>query len=373
MPPKFLLIPILYTHSLQAVQAENHRNQKGVWKRVAPCLYRYRGNGSYYAVAKRQGKIIRRSLETDRLEIAKRKLRDFLNQTDLQTGDAHMLRFEDYINEFLAGRTGRPKTLQRYHDIAERIRRSWPGGVRQYLRNIDLAQCSRWLTSEFNGKTASYNLARQWLQSFFHFALENAKIVRLPFSKRSLPPLKRPKPIRNVPAEDEFEAIISAVRSQRFTDHADDTADLIEFMGRAGAGQAEAAALKWEHIDLCGSQITLFRAKTRTAFTIPIFPKLHPLLERLKQSGKVPHPGTKVFPVADPKKALAAACHRLGLPSYSPRSLRRMFIIEALTKGVPVKTISKWQGHQDGGVLILKTYSEVIDQKANQEAANLLA
>jgi integrase len=97
------------------------------------------------------------------------------------------------------------------------------------------------------------------------------------------------------------------------------------------------------------------------------------LIERLKKDNPEAPPAESVFKLQDPKKSLASACKRLKLPSFSQRSLRRMFIIEALNKGVPVKTISKWQGHQDGGVLILKTYSEVIDQKANQEAANLLA
>jgi hypothetical protein len=30
-----------------------------------------------------------------------------------------------------------------------------------------------------------------------------------------------------------------------------------------------------------------------------------------------------------------------------------------LELGVDVKTVAQWQGHQDGGVLILKTYSHV--------------
>jgi hypothetical protein len=31
-----------------------------------------------------------------------------------------------------------------------------------------------------------------------------------------------------------------------------------------------------------------------------------------------------------------------------------------LRSGVNVKLVSKWQGHQDGGKLILDTYSEII-------------
>ena len=35
-----------------------------------------------------------------------------------------------------------------------------------------------------------------------------------------------------------------------------------------------------------------------------------------------------------------------------------MFIVEAYRAGVDVKTIAKWQGHQDGGKLIMDTYTE---------------
>jgi integrase len=39
--------------------------------------------------------------------------------------------------------------------------------------------------------------------------------------------------------------------------------------------------------------------------------------------------------------------------------LRRMFITRAIEKGVDVKVIADWQGHKDGGKLILDTYSHV--------------
>ena len=36
-----------------------------------------------------------------------------------------------------------------------------------------------------------------------------------------------------------------------------------------------------------------------------------------------------------------------------------MFITRAIERGVDVKVIAQWQGHQDGGKLILQTYSHV--------------
>ena len=39
--------------------------------------------------------------------------------------------------------------------------------------------------------------------------------------------------------------------------------------------------------------------------------------------------------------------------------MRRMFITSAIERGVDVKVIAQWQGHKDGGKLILGTYSHV--------------
>jgi hypothetical protein len=36
-----------------------------------------------------------------------------------------------------------------------------------------------------------------------------------------------------------------------------------------------------------------------------------------------------------------------------------MFITRAIERGVDVKVIAQWQGHRDGGKLILDTYSHV--------------
>ena len=47
------------------------------------------------------------------------------------------------------------------------------------------------------------------------------------------------------------------------------------------------------------------------------------------------------------------------LPSYTHRSFRRLFITRAIELGVDVKVVAEWQGHKDGGKLMLGTYSHV--------------
>ena len=70
-------------------------------------------------------------------------------------------------------------------------------------------------------------------------------------------------------------------------------------------------------------------------------------------------PNERVFKIDNAKRAIANACRYLNLPQYSHLSFRRMFITRAIERGVDVKVIAEWQGHKDGGKLILDTYSHV--------------
>ena len=174
---------------------------------------------------------------------------------------------------------------------------------------------------------------------------------------------------RLVPTYDEFTAIVESIRSQRFADTAEESADLIQFMGQAGLGQAECAGLRWQDINFQSGPMSRIRQKTGVEFIIPISPLVEGLLKKLSAA---PHsPSESVFKVRNPKKSLLAACRRLNLPEYSARAFRRMFITRCLEKGIDAQTIASWQGHQDGGALILKVYARVSQKHQDEMAARL--
>ena len=83
---------------------------------------------------------------------------------------------------------------------------------------------------------------------------------------------------------------------------------------------------------------------------------MRPLVEKLCK-GKAHN--QRLFSINEAKKSLRNACKRLGFPQFTHRSLRRMFITRGIEKGIDVKVIAEWQGHRDGGKLILQTYSHV--------------
>ena len=222
------------------------------------------------------------------------------------------------------------------------------------------------ILAQFGFGAASQNAFVTVLRELFQFAVRDNCIAKSPCAHLKF--RKREKPIRPTPTFEQFNAIIADIRAQQFNADASDSADFLDFLGLAGLGQAEAGALRAADVDFNAGRFITFRHKTSTGFAVPIFPQLRPLLERLCE-GKAS--GDPVFKIRDAKKALAGACHRLGYRSFSQRSLRRMFITRAIEKGVDVKVIAEWQGHKDGGKLILDTYSHV-NRTHSQRMAQLM-
>src|SRR5204863_2694603 len=117
---------------------------------------------------------------------------------------------------------------------------------------------------------------------------------------------KREKRIRAPASFEEFKAIVESIRSQKFNGHdAEESADFVEFLGLAGLGKAEAAALKQSDIDWKQEKIITFRHKTKSGFAIPIYPQLKPLLLGRRREGA---PNQRVFAIDNAKKAIASAC-----------------------------------------------------------------
>jgi integrase len=325
------------------------------FEKVGECLYRNPSSRKYYALLKVRGKQIKRSLGTDNLPTARRKLKDFKREQERIDPDAGRISVEELCGRYLTTITHQaPKTVRRKVDIVRRIKERWE---RVSGAKVKKSEVLAWLSSfDFGG--VSYNLHLETIRAIFRLAVDDRILAASPVD--GIKQRKRSRPIRLTPSLEEFRAIVASIREQNYADTAEESADFIEFLGLAGLGKAEASALTWADVDFKRGQLFTFRQKTRTGFAVPIFPQLRPLLEkRLALVGGNPSPNTKVFSVFDPKKALTGACERLKLPTYSSRAFRRMFITTAIERGVDVKVLSQWQAHADGGKLLLDTYSHV--------------
>ena len=248
----------------------------------------------------------------------------------------------------------KPKTVGRKSLIIRRIKSHWPTGRLTQVTKVKPSHVALWI-SRYRFGPHSRNLHMECIKQIFEMAVRDGIISRSPAAH--LRRVNPPKPIRATPSFEEFKAIVENIRSQKFNGHdAEESADFVEFLGLAGLGKAEAATLRQGDIDWKREKITTFRHKTKSGFAIPIYPQLKPLLLRRRCDNL---PNERVFAIDNAKKAIANACRRLNLPKYSHISFRRMFITRAIERGVDVKVIAEWQGHKDGGKLILDTYSHV--------------
>jgi integrase len=342
------------------------QSKLGVFEKVGECLYRYSSNGVYYGRIRVEGKEIKRSLETSDPALARRKLARFKDEQRQIDRSQGKLTLAELCDRYLKTvQHQKPKTVERKTFIVGRIKNNWPTGRLTQVSKIKPSDVDLWL-SRYRFGSASRNLHISCVKELFNSAVRDRIITASPAAH--LRSAKREKPIRLTPTFEQFKALIADVRAQVYNADAQDSADFLEFLGLAGLGQAETSSLTRADIDFDAGRIITFRHKTSTGFAIPMFPQVRPLLERLFDSKSN---GEPIFKVRDAKKALAGACRRLGLPAFSQRSLRRMFITRAIQLGVDVKTIAEWQGHKDGGKLILDTYSHV-NPVHSQRMAQLL-
>jgi len=328
-------------------------------------LYRYNPTGQYFARVRFRRKLYRKKLDTADYELAKRKLADFkrdLERTDATKGNASFATvLDDYARTL--GRLA-PSSQEDKRAIIAKLKQTWFGIDTLPLRRVKPSDIQRWLSQHYGGKSASYyNSALTVIRDALDMAVKDKIIVESPAS--GLQYHKRKQPIRTTPTFEQFKQIVADIRGQRFNADAEQSGDFVEFLGLAGLGQAEAVAIKRSDVDLDAGRIIVYRHKTDVGFVIPIYPQLRPLVEKLCK-GKAHN--ARLFSINEARKALSNACKRLALPSFTHRSLRRMFITRAIERGVDVKVVSQWQGHRDGGKLILATYSHVRPEHSNRMA-----
>src|ERR1039457_1760097 len=170
-----------------------------------PGLYRHSRSGRYYAFKKLNGKRHECSLKTTDRKIAERRIRDWVRNLDTVDRELEKTTLRELLQKFVAANQGKAaKTKATNASIIAELNRTWPGGIDIEVRDRIIAE------SPFS------TIQTSW---------------------------KRPQePIRLVPTADQFKAIVNSIRSQRFTAHANQTADFVEFLGLAGLGQAEAAS-----------------------------------------------------------------------------------------------------------------------------------
>ena len=358
---------------MQSDILSSRTKKKNKWHKVkrVPGLYHYLPSGVYHARVRHGGKLYRESLETKDVTFAKRKLVDFKTQLERTDPRYRKITLVEWLEKnyapTLKGAKGAIKAKQR---IIAKIKRTWHFARTQPMRDVKKSQLVTWLNGQYGDWSKSYwNSALSLVRDAFDAAVHDHVIMENPAA--GLTYQKRKKPIRETPTFEQFKAIVADIRAQKFNREAEDSGDFVEFLGLAGLGQAEASSLTRANVDFGAGRIIVYRHKTDVGFAIPIYPQVRPLVEKLCKGKR--H-NERLFSINEARKALANSCKRLGFinesgeATFTHRSLRRMFIVRAIERGVDVKVIAEWQGHRDGGKLILQTYSHVNPVHSNRMA-----
>jgi integrase len=336
-------------------QTEELKKVKGV-----SSLYRYysrKGNaGSYYLIAKINGAPKKECLHTTDLDFAKKKILD--------------------RKKWLKGKRGERTLMQLACDFKEATTKNQKHAIwvinhlkkcpfaNQSIQKISKDEIARFIKSLELGRRSN-NLFYERLKVVFDWGvpdfLQENPMSEVKYRKQIRQKVVRKKP--SAPTIEVFRELVACIRNQKFSDTAEDSADLVEYCGLASQGLAEANKLDWSHVNFLGQlpKISVQRKKTEEFYTFPIYPDLMTLLRKLHVKQGSPKVG-KVFKVSNPKKAIDSACKKLNLKKYTLRNFRQMTIIGQLRSGISPKTIANWQGHTDGGVLIMQVYSEVISE-----------
>jgi integrase len=355
---------------------QEHSPVRNDFRRVAEGLYQYESSGAYYARFRFRGERIFERLGTTKhpctsLPEAKRLLRELKDRTERTDVAATKKTLHAIVTEYRKVMPFAADTAKYKLQYLQELKDGFLPSVK--VRDIKKSDVMNFL-ARFNERLApaTHNKVITLCRDVFQYAVDDKAIAVSPMEGIKYRKLKTTEK-RLIPTWEEFTAIVESIRAQKYADTAGESGDLIEFMGLAGLGQGECGGLRWCDINFTSGIITIIRKKTGVQFTIPIYPQVRDLLKTMKEARKDEEPTADVFKVKNPKKALEAACRRLKLPDYTARSLRRMFITRCLELGIDPQTIAKWQGHRDGGTLILKVYGSVSQKHQKDMAARLTA
>jgi integrase len=349
--------------------------QKSLWiKTPVANLVRYEPSGIYFARAKVGGKLIRQSLKTKVLSVAKLKLADLLKNEHQKQERSKVIAggkmaFGDacktYITRMESNPDIKPNTKKYKKEILVALNKSWPELEQLDIRKITKSDCLNWrakFAQDYAG--TRINAAISFLKHVIEIGVENglrydnpAKLI--PRAKVRLKHLALPEP-------EQFEKLVQEIqKAGGGTSH--DCADLVSFLAFGGFRISEAAQIVWADCDFKKGEI-LVRGDKETGTKnwgvrrVPMISEMKHLLEKIRSERENESSETGVMRVHECQKALNRAANRVGVTRITHHDLRHLFATRCIESGVDIPTVSRWMGHKDGGALAMKVYGHLRDQ-----------
>ena len=370
------LILILDTDRMKERQAEPAAaNPARNWQTSQYAnLIRYVPSGIYFARIRVRGKLIRRSLKTDVVSVAKLRLAD-LEKNEREAAEVResaskgRMTFGDALDIFKtqteASHLLKPSAKHYRAEVVTAILKSWPELKARDVRKITEGECKTW-AAKFSGRYSAtrYNASIGVLRAIFNAAIEAGALYRNPTQgiKRA-----RVSPKHLIlPDGDQFDRFVKEIESANGRDSRK-CAELARFLAFGGFRISEARNVTWANCDFEKGEIIVrgdleTGTKNWSVRRVPMIPDMKLLLERLRKECPDAQPGAPVMRVKECQQAMDRAAKAIGMERITHHDLRHLFATRCIESGVDIPTVARWLGHKDGGSLACRVYGHLRDQ-----------
>ncbi len=337
-------------------------------------LVRYVPSGAYFARIRVGGKLIRQSLKTQVLSVAKLRLADVEKrersnleaQASLVEGDATVRDLVKLWRKRMeADHSVKPRTKTYYEERLAALLKSWPGLSAMDVRKVSAHDCQTWAGRYAKqASPSSFNNTIGLLRRMFDLATERGLRYGNPAADLKRVRVKAKE--LTLPSQDQFGALVAEIRRVPFGPGLA-SADLVEFLAYGGLRKGEAAQVTWADCDFKRNEIVV-RGDTETGTKngevrrVPMIPDMVCLLERLQVARSDEPAEAAVMRVKECQGALTRACKKLRIARITHHDLRHLFATRCIESAVDIPTVSRWLGHKDGGALAMKVYGHLRDQ-----------
>ncbi len=361
---------------------------QSVWTKAPVAnLVRYEPSGIYFVRAKVHGKLVRKSLETNVLSVAKQRLGDVLDAENRSAASQSAkivgkMTFGVGLDIFQQRQKQntelKPRSIEYNERIAECLQKSWPSLVETDMKRITKEECMDW-RARFGQKYAPTvtNGALSILRRVLDIAIDSGVRYDNPARAKEVKRARvRQKELR-LPEADQFLGLVKYVRGTG-SGKGGHCADAIEFFTYCGPRLTEAARIFGNDCDFKRGEIIIrgdpdTGTKNWEIRRVPMIPEMRRLLERLKADrGEQDFISNPVCRVRKFNRSLKNACLKLKLHHLTHHDLRHLFATRSIESGVPIPTVAKWLGHKDGGVLAMQTYGHLRDKHSSEMAQKVV-
>lgn len=349
-------------------------DQASVWSKTPFAnLVRYEPSGVYFARFRVHGKLIRKTLKTKTLSVAKLRLAD-LEKHERGVSAIHTaveqgkLTFKDalqtYQDELNSNPRLKPNAIRYRNETVKALVRTWPELKGMDVRKITETECKTWAAKFAREYSATlYNNTVGTLRQVLAIAVKAGAIYHNP--AQGVPKVRVRAKELQLPEPEQFAQFVTLIATAGAR-QSQDCARLVRFLAYGGFRKSEAANVTWSDCDFTKKEIVVrgdpeHGTKSSLMRRVPMIPEMVALLNELREQREAQAPVAPVMHVQECQKAMDRAAKLVGMPRITHHDLRHLFATRCVESGVDVPTVSRWLGHKDGGALAMKVYGHLRD------------